>query len=88
MVWWTCCRGALAVTSLLRQFNRVPKGAWWRRPPPQEEEEERVAELAEMLGGRLGGEGARRNAEELIAGAAAWKQAADERRKLADARSR
>jgi len=35
--------------------------------------EERVEELAEMLGGPLGGEGARRNAEELLDRAAAWK---------------
>ena len=36
--------------------------------------EERVEELAQMLGGPLGGEGARRNAEELLDRARAWKK--------------
>lgn len=35
--------------------------------------EERIDELAAMLGGQLGGAGARRNAEDLIGHAAAWK---------------
>jgi hypothetical protein len=38
-----------------------------------------VAELAEMLGGPLGGQGARRNARELLDGARARKREASRR---------